>query len=376
MCESVQGREEAIVRRRHARRRFRRFDSSPAGASRRAAPRRRPSASGPRTRRGRGGRSRRAPEEARKREAAAAPSAESASDPDGEQHARRDAPHALRVRVAVHVVADAPRRGACTSASSRARRGRGAPESSAGPRPTASRCVANVCRSACGEMSRRKARGAQTALENPRHGARRQAPAARDSRREARRRFPPALSRAGAAGRRGAAVRRPVTGSYAPQRVLRLSPKGTIRSLRPLPDDAQHPRGEVHVFEVERPPLPRRAAPSRRAARRARARAPAEGPRLPSSSSDSVSVKRQRPRQRAGHARRGQPLRGIAFQVSLAARPAEEGPQRREVPRERAVRRAPRGGAKPGATARRACRFWRAASSPPAPRRTRAPRSR
>ena len=157
----------------------------------------------------------------------------------------------------------APRPDVCTSASSRARRGRAAPGSPEGPRPASSRCVANVCRSACGEIS----------AGSP--AARRR----RFNRRAIERvvsRPPRALTKRGSPLLVGSESRRlPArAGRYSsnapprpPRRRARCAPCCPCPCTRAGAPKGPRPRGRGR-----RPP--RRAGPSRREARRARAPAP------------------------------------------------------------------------------------------------------
>ena len=267
---------------RRARAPRRRRQRSPPPRAGRRRPSRRPRGSGPRTRPARSGRSRReaaAPAPARPPARRARERPTSARRTATRSVLRR-APHALRVRAAIDLAPDARRRGACTSASSKARRGRAAPGSRAGPRPPASRCVANVWRSACGEMSAGR-------------------PAARSRRFRSRAiervvsRPPRRLTKSGSPSSSRAlarpAQRRPHRQPGA-QRVLRLLAERDDALLGSLA------RGRGRGARRDRGPRrrgprpPRRAAPSRTGARRGRARARARSSASEASSRLSVSA--------------------------------------------------------------------------------------
>ena len=198
--------------------------------------------------------------------------------------------------------------------------------------PACSRCVAKVCRSACGEISsgRPAARSRRLSSRAIERGVSRPPRALTKS--------GSPLSRPRVAARAWRSASR--EGRYARSAVVRRLAEGHDA----LPAALAGARATKHARRSRRPPdrappPPRRAGPSRRAARRApaRARARTSRPRRPRAGF-SVSGKRHRARQRLRHARRRQAAGRVLLEVTLAAGPAEEGAQRREMPRERPVR--------------------------------------
>ena len=238
--------------------------------------------------------------------------------------------------------------------------------------PAARRCVANECRSACGEAWRETAAERTRPVQDAPHAAVRQAAGARVQEDDL------GVPRGGREGR-------PLLQPGAESRGGWLAERHDAL-LAPLSDRAHLPGGEVHVLEAQADEL--RDAQSRRVEElEERAVARAERPLAPLRLDDRPGLgDGERPGQRLLVPGRPHRLRRVRRHAPLALEEREERPERREVPSRstssRSLRRAgerdttarrggrrPRPGARPRAGSRR--RRRETPQSARDPRRTR-----